>query len=61
MEAPGADAIRNLTGVPDEIFAFPGGKKLTPKYGKVFGFEHIKDAVSSQDEGSADGKTVVKC
>ena len=59
MEALGADAIRNLTGVPDEIFAFPGGKKLTPKYGKVFGFEHIKDAVSSQDEGSADGKTVV--
>ncbi len=45
----------------DEISAFPGGKKLTPKYGKVFGFEHIKDAVSSQDEGSADGKTVVEC
>ena len=45
----------------DEIFAFPGEKKLSPKYGKVFDFENIKDAVSSQDEGSAEGKIVVKC
>ncbi len=45
----------------DEIFAFLGGKKPTPKYGKVFGFENIKDAVSSQDEGSADGRIVIEC
>ena len=47
--------------VMDEIFSFLGGKNLTPKYGKAFDFEHIKDAVSSQDEGSVDGKIVVKC
>ena len=45
----------------DEIFAFLCEKKLTPKYGKVFAFENIKDAVSPQDDGSADGKIVVKC
>ena len=43
----------------DEIFAFLGGSKLTPKRGKVFDFEHIKDAVSSQDTGCVDGKIVV--
>jgi len=47
--------------VMDELFAFLSKTNLTPKYGKVFDFEHIKDAVSSQDEGSADGKIVVKC
>lgn len=47
--------------VMDEIFAFLGEKNLTPKYGKAFDFENIKDAVSSQDDGSADGKIVVKC
>lgn len=45
----------------DEIFAFLGGWDLTPKYGKAFGFENIKDAVSSQDNGFVDGKIVVKC
>lgn len=44
----------------DEIFAFPGEKKLSPKYGKVFDFENIKDAVSSQDAGSADGRIVIE-
>ncbi len=47
--------------VMDEIFAFLGGGDLTPKYGKAFGFENIKDAVSSQDNGFVDGKIVVKC
>ena len=47
--------------VMDEIFAFLDEKRLTPKYGKVFDFKNIKDAVSSQDDGSADGKIVVKC
>ena len=46
--------------VMDEIFAFLDEKRLTPKYGKVFDFKNIKDAVSSQDDGSADGKIVVK-
>ena len=46
--------------VIDEIFAFLNEKKLTPKYGKVFGFENVKDAICSQDNGSVDGKIVVK-
>ena len=46
--------------VIDEIFAFISEKKLAPKYGKVFDFENIKDAISSQDNGSVDGKIVVK-
>ena len=28
---------------------------------KAFDFAHKKDAVSSQDDGSANGKIVVKC
>ena len=47
--------------VMDDIFAILSEKKLTPKYGKAFDFENIKDAVSSQDDGSVDGKIVVKC
>ena len=46
--------------VMDEIFAFLNEKGLTPKYGKVFDFENIKAAVSSQDDGSVDGKIVVQ-
>ena len=46
--------------VIDEIFAFLNEKKLTPKYGKVFDFENVKDAICSQDNGSVDGKIVVK-
>ena len=46
--------------VIDEIFAFLNEKKLKPKYGKVFDFENVKDAISSQDNGSIDGKIVVK-
>lgn len=46
--------------VIDEIFAFLNEKKLTPKYGKVFSFENVKDAICSQDNGSVDGKIVVK-
>lgn len=45
--------------VVDELFAFLFEKKLTPKYGKAFGFENIKDAVLSQDRGCVDGKIVV--
>lgn len=46
--------------VIDEIFAFLNEKKLKPKCGKVFDFENIKYAISSQDNGSVDGKIVVK-
>lgn len=46
--------------VIDEIFAFLDDRKLKPKYGKVFDFENVKDAISSQDNGSVDGKIVVK-
>ena len=44
----------------DEIFAFLNDKELKPKYGKSFDFENIKDALFSQDNGSVDGKIVVK-
>ena len=46
--------------VIDEIFAFLKEKKLKPKYGRVFDFENVKDAIFSQDNGSIDGKIVVK-
>lgn len=46
--------------VIDDIFAFLNEKKLTPKYGKVFDFENVKDAIFSQDNSSACGKIVVK-
>ena len=46
--------------VIDKIFAFFNDKKLMPKYGKVFDFENVKDAIFSQDNGSVDGKIVVK-
>lgn len=46
--------------VIDEIFVFLDDRKLKPKYGKVFDFENVKDAISSQDNGSVDGKIVVK-
>lgn len=46
--------------VIDKIFAFLNEKKLTPVSGKVFDFENIRDAVTAQDEGSANGKTVVR-
>ena len=46
--------------VIDEIFAFLNEKILTPKYGKAFDFENVKDTISSQDNSSVDGKIVVK-
>lgn len=46
--------------VIDEIFAFLNEKKLKPKCGKVFNFENVKEAICSQDNGSVDGKIVVK-
>ena len=46
--------------VIDGIFAFLNEKNLKPKCGRVFGFENVKDAICSQDNGSVDGKIVVK-
>ncbi len=46
--------------VIDEIFAFLNEKKLKPEYGKAFNFENVKEAICSQDNGSVDGKIVVK-
>ncbi|MBQ9416616.1 MAG: zinc-binding dehydrogenase [Clostridia bacterium] len=46
--------------VIDDIFTFFNKHRLTAKYGKVFGFENVKDAVIAQDNGGVDGKIVVK-
>lgn len=46
--------------VIDDIFAFLNEKKLKPEYGRIFDFENVKDAIFSQDNGSVDGKIVVK-
>ena len=44
----------------DEIFAFLNEKKLVPASGKVFDFENIQDAVTAQDEGTVNGKIIVR-
>lgn len=46
--------------VMDDIFTFLNEKKFVPVSGKVFDFEHIRDAVTAQDEGSVNGKIVVR-
>lgn len=46
--------------IMDGIFAFLNEKKLVPMIGKVFDFEHIRDAVTAQDEGKVNGKIVVR-
>lgn len=46
--------------VMDDMFAFLNKKRLVPASGKVFDFAHIRDAVTAQDEGSVNGKIVVK-
>ena len=46
--------------VIDEIFAFLNEKKLVPVSGKVFDFENIREALTAQDEGTVNGKIVVK-
>ena len=35
-------------------------KKLVPASGKVFDFENIQEALTAQDEGTVNGKIVVK-
>jgi len=46
--------------VIDEIFSFLNEKKLVPVNGKVFDFENIQKAMTAQDEGTVNGKIVVK-
>ncbi len=43
----------------DAVFGFLNEKKILPVYGKVFDFDHIKDAVYAQDHGTVNGKIVV--
>lgn len=45
--------------VMDDIFTFLNEKKLLPIAGKVFHFDHIRDAIEAQDTGKANGKIVV--
>ncbi|MCR4963937.1 MAG: zinc-binding dehydrogenase [Firmicutes bacterium] len=46
--------------IMDEIFSFLNEKKLIPVTGKVFDFENIREAITAQDEGSVNGKVVVR-
>ena len=46
--------------IMDEIFSFLNEKNLIPATGKVFDFENILEAVTAQDEGSVNGKIVVR-
>ena len=46
--------------VVDDIFRFIEDKNLVPVYGKAFSFDDMQEAVAAQDEGSVNGKIVVK-
>ena len=46
--------------VMDKIFTFLNEKKLVPVSGKVFGFDEIREAVISQDEGKIKGMIIVR-
>ncbi len=43
----------------DAVFGFLNETKILPVYGKVFDFDHIKDAVYAQDHGTVNGKIIV--
>ena len=44
----------------DEIFCFMNAKRLTPPVGKVFDFSDIRKACTAQDNGSIDGKIIIR-
>lgn len=44
----------------NDIFQFLSEKNLTPIYGKVFDFVNIREAIAAQDNGSVNGKIVVR-
>lgn len=46
--------------IMDEIFAFLNEKRLTPKRGRTFRLDEIREAILAQDGGSVDGKIVVQ-
>lgn len=46
-------------GTMDDIFAFLHEKGLVPAVGRVFAFDHIREAVRAQDEGRFNGKIVI--
>ncbi len=46
--------------VMDDIFGFIEEKGIVPAYGKIFGFDDIRSAVTAQDEGGVNGKIVVE-
>lgn len=46
--------------IMDDIFSFINQKKLIPVYGRVFGFSDLRDAIMAQDEGSVNGKIVIR-
>lgn len=46
--------------IMDDIFGILTTHKLTPCFGKVFGFENIREAVLAQESKEVNGKIVVK-
>lgn len=46
--------------VIDEIFAFLNEKKLNPVRGRTFDFENIREALTAQDDGTVNGKIVIR-
>lgn len=46
--------------IMDEIFCFMNAEHLTPPVGKVFDFSDIRKACTAQDNGSIDGKIIVR-
>jgi len=45
--------------VMEDIFRFLDEYRISPAIGKVFDFEHIKDAIEAQDKKTVNGKIVV--
>lgn len=46
--------------VIDEIFAFLNEKTLNPVRGRAFDFENIREALTAQDDGTVNGKIVIR-
>ena len=46
--------------IMDAIFGFLKEKRLVPIYGAAYPFAQIRDAVTAQEEGSVNGKIVVR-
>lgn len=46
--------------IMDEIFCFMNAEHLTPPVGKVFDFSDIRKACTAQDNGSIDGKIIIR-